>query len=190
MPLDTKRLTKHYDKLPPRERFALMVSAFQRGDKTEHQLLIRTSPKEMFSIPTFRGYSEGFRELADFYVICQLETGIGISIGVATTLDEEKAVDLERKIPLRTLAHRFIVWRDAWQRLCDDYGIDWQAYLSMHPASATIEHLENLACRLDFSPEVASAVLHCGDEEAEVITGDELYEFLKERMEQRVAAWT
>ena len=143
----------------------------------------------MFSIPTFRGYSEGFRELADFYVICQLETGIGIAIGLAT-LDEEKAADLDRIIPLRMLAHRFVVWRDAWQRLCDDYGIDWPAYLSMHPASATIKHLGNLASGLDFSPEVASAVLHCDDDEAVTITGDELYEFLKERMEQRVAAWT
>lgn len=190
MPLDTKRLTKHFDKLTPRERFALMVTAFQRGDEKEHQLLIRTAPREMFSIPTFRGYSEGFRELADFYVICQLETGIGIAIGVATTLDEEKAADLDRMIPLQVLAHRFVMWRDAWQRLCDDYGIDWPVYLSMHPTSATIEHLEKLACRLDFSPEVASAVLHCADDEDVLITADELYEFLKERMEQRVAAWT
>ena len=189
MPLDTKRLTKHYDKLRPRERFALMVTSFQRGDEKEHQLLIRTSPREMFSIPTFRGHSEGFRELADFYVICQLETGIGIAIGLAP-LDEEKTADLERMIPLRMLAHRFVMWRDAWQRLCDEYGIDWPAYLSMHPASATIEHLENLASSLDFSPEVASAVLHCGDNEDVLITTDELYEFMKERMEQRVAAWT
>ena len=45
MPLDTKRLTKHYNKLTPQERFALMVTAFQRGDETEHQLLIRASPR-------------------------------------------------------------------------------------------------------------------------------------------------
>ena len=142
----------------------------------------------MFSIPTFRGYSEGFRELADFYVICQLETGIGIAIGLAP-FDGEKAAEPEQFIPLRMLAQRFVVWRDAWQRLCDDYGIDWPSYLSMHPASVTIKHLENLASRLDFSPEVASTVLHCGDDEAVLITADELYGFLKERMEQRVAAW-
>ena len=73
MPLDTKRLTKHFDKLMPRERFALMVTAFQRGDETEHQLLIRTAPRQVFSIPTFRGYSEGFQELADIVCIRMIQ---------------------------------------------------------------------------------------------------------------------
>ena len=91
---------------------------------------------------------------------------------------------------MRVLAHRFLVWRDGWQRLCDDYGIDWPAYLSLYPASATIEHLEHVAPRLAFSPKFAEAMLHRGDDEAVVITVDEVYELLKERMEQRVAAWT
>jgi hypothetical protein len=120
-------------------------------------------------------------------VICQLEIGIGISIGMPT-LDETKADDLDRIISLRVLTHRFLVWRDGWQRLCDDYGIDWPAYLNLHPASATIEHLEHLASRLAFTGKFAEAVLH-GGEEPVVITVHELYGLLKERMEQRVKAW-
>jgi len=87
------------------------------------------------------------------------------------------------------LAHRFLVWRDGWQRLCGDYGIDWEGYLSLHPASATMRHLEELASGLAFSPKFAEDVLHGGDEPV-VITVDELYELLKGMMEQRVAAWT
>jgi hypothetical protein len=89
---------------------------------------------------------------------------------------------------LRVLTHRFLVWRDAWQRLCDGYGIDWPAYLSLYPASATMRHLENLASGLAFSPKFAETVLHRGEEPV-VIMVDELYELLKEMMEQRVAAW-
>jgi hypothetical protein len=188
MPLDSKRLARHYDKLTPQERFSLMASAFLRGDELEHGRLIRTSPRQVFSLPAFHGQSEAFREMADFYVICQLEIGIGIAVGLAS-LDANKAADPKRIVPLRVLAHRFVVWRDAWQRLCDDYGIDWPGYLSLYPASATIEHLEHLASRLDFSPKFAEAVLHRGDEPV-VITVDELYEMLKEQMEQRVAAWS
>jgi hypothetical protein len=186
--LDTKRLTRHYDKLTPQKRASLMASAFLRGDEVEHGRLIRTSPRELFSLPAFHGHSQAFRELADFYVICQLEIGIGIAVGLAS-LDANKAADPKRIVPLRVLAHRFVVWRDAWQRLCDDCGIDWPAYLSLHPASATMRHLEELAPRLAFSPKFAEAVLHRGDEPV-VITVDELYELLKEMMEDRVAAWT
>jgi hypothetical protein len=49
--------------------------------------------------------------------------------------------------------------------------------------------LRNWPPHLAFSDEFARDVLHRGDEPV-VITVDELYEILKEMLEQRVAAWT
>jgi hypothetical protein len=132
------------------------IAADLHGDEVEHGRLTRTSPRQVFSLPAFHGQSEAFREMADFYVIYQLDIGIGISVGLAG-LDAKKA-DPKRIIPLRVLARRFIVWRDAWQRLCDDYGIDWPAYRSLYPDSATMRHLEELAPRLAFSPKCGEVV--------------------------------
>ena len=51
------------------------VAASVRGDEAEQDRLQSSAPEHLFCVPDYRGYSEGFNEVASLYLIQQLETG-------------------------------------------------------------------------------------------------------------------
>src|SRR5688500_231314 len=65
-------LTKHYDKLTARERFAAFMAADIRDDKTEMHALISSAPRKTFSFPHTRGLTDGFEFLSSWHMIKQL----------------------------------------------------------------------------------------------------------------------
>jgi hypothetical protein len=90
---------------------------------------------------------------------------------------------------LAMFAHRFLVMQRAWSLLGEEYGVDGDAVLSVHHAWSTIQDLAELAeifaCTLD----EAAVWVSERDEEASLVTAEQLFEVLKEAVEERVRWW-
>jgi hypothetical protein len=187
MPINAKRLTKHYPKLPPRDRFRLMMAARQRGDGPEARRLIDSSPKKTFQVPHYRGYSEAFLEVTGCHVTFQLELGVHMWKCLARmngTTDHER---IRAKVALRLLAGLFRLRQQAWEMLCREYGCDGRGVLSAHPAGASLEELEGTAAEHAFSRDEVKILL--GTADAEVISVEDIYEDMKAAIEERATWW-
>jgi hypothetical protein len=181
-------LTRHYEKLTPRERFSLIVAAGIRGDEADREKLMRSAPKKAFSVPNHRGYAEGFADVGSLYVAQQLETGIWMWRVLAMIEGDQKDSPRWEQC-LAMFASRFLVWRKAWRMLCEEYGVDGDAVLSVHPTWKTVQQLAELAEILALSPDEAAVYVHERDEEASLVTAEEICEVLKEAVEERVRWW-
>jgi hypothetical protein len=186
--ISTKQLTKHYDKLTARERFSLIVAAGVRGDEAERERLARSAPKQTFSVPNHRGYAEGFADVGNLYVALQLETGIWMW-RVLAVIDTGKKENPRLQQCLAMFANRFLVLKRAWHLLCEEYGVDGDAVLSVHPTWNTARELAELAETFAFSPGEAAVWVSERDEEATLVTAEQIYEGLKVAVEERVTWW-
>ncbi len=86
-------------------------------------------------------------------------------------------------------ANRFLIWQKAWRRLCEDYGVDGDGVLGVHPAWNTVQELAELAETFAISPAEAAVWVSERDEEARLITAEDVYKSLKEAVEDRVRWW-
>ena len=137
MSLNTKRLVKHYEHLTPRERFSLIVAAGIRSDEGERDHLVRSAPKQTFSVPNHRGYAEGFAEVGNVYITWQLETGIW-KWRALLVIESGRKAKTRQTNSLEMFTNRFLVWQKAWSLLCEEYGVDGDGVLSVHPAWNTV----------------------------------------------------
>jgi hypothetical protein len=126
------QLKKHYNKLTAPERFALMVSAGARGDKSERKALSDSAPKVNFEFPNTQGLAEGFDFLTAWHVIQQLGSAgtFWLLNTMATDAEDGEAVTtLEGKQyvygeAISLAARRFIEGMEAFKAVCQEYNID------------------------------------------------------------------
>ncbi len=71
--MNTESLARHYGKLKPRERFPLLVAAFERGDEAERERLLQTAPRVTFGLPDYWGIATAFDSLANFTFLTLLD---------------------------------------------------------------------------------------------------------------------
>jgi hypothetical protein len=57
--VNTKALSKLYDRLTPWERLPLITAAVERGDDAETHRLSRSAPRLHLSLPDYHGSSDG-----------------------------------------------------------------------------------------------------------------------------------
>ena len=181
-------MTRHYEKLTPRERFSLIVAAGIRGDEADREKLMRSAPKKAFSVPNHRGYAEGFADVGNVYIAQQLDTGVWMWRSL-NAIEGDQKEDSRLHQCVAMFASRFLVWRKAWRMLCEEYGVDGDAVLSVHPTWKTVQQLAELAEILALSPDEAAVYVHERDEEASLVTAEEICEVLKEAVEERVRWW-
>jgi hypothetical protein len=186
--MNLKRVSKHYDKLTPRERFSLIVAAGVRGDDSEQDLLKRSAPTQLFRVPAHRGYAEAFCDVACLYLLQQLETGV--HCGKCLTLLESAETTSERLWNcLGLFGHQFVVRRQAWQRLCEEYRVDGDAILSIYPGFDVVRALDQMISPLAFTPEQATKILHDRDETLAAASPEEIHEAMRQSVEARAASW-
>src|SRR5262249_12264295 len=70
--MNTRRMSKDYVNLTPRERVPLMVAALSRGDYVELDRLGHSAPKVGYKMPDFSELSQGLQDLAMLYMLRQL----------------------------------------------------------------------------------------------------------------------
>jgi hypothetical protein len=71
--MDANGLTRHYDKLTPRERLPLIVAAVDRGDDAEADRLTRSAPRDGIRLPNYHGLAEGMLLASLFHMMTQLD---------------------------------------------------------------------------------------------------------------------
>ena len=159
-----------------------------RSDEGEREQLVRSAPKKVFSVPNHRGYAEGFAEAGNVYITWQLETGIWMWRALSMIeADRKENIRLARCLAM--FANRFLIWQKAWSLLCEEYGFDGDGVLSVHPAWKTVQELAELAETFAISSGGAAVWVSDRDEEASLITAEEVYEGLNEAVEERVRWW-
>jgi hypothetical protein len=123
------QVRKQYDKLTPPERFALMVAAGARGDKSERSALAGGAPTVTFEFPNVIGLSQGFEALTVHHAIQQLGTaGALFQLIYLGTGDEpiqgESGETYNQGDVITLTARRFMEGREAFNAVCEEYKID------------------------------------------------------------------
>lgn len=139
------QIKKQYDKLTPRERFALIVAAGARDDIAERDALVNSAPKKAWKIVSHYGIVQGFDFASMFYMIDQLGalTSMYFMMAGSTPGNDGKKYthikhdgkefsinfdDYGNKVIRRVLVNYM-----AWLRLCNEYKIDGDVLLKPLP---------------------------------------------------------
>lgn len=91
---------------------------------------------------------------------------------------------------LAMFANRFLVWQKAWQQLCEEYGVDGDGVLGVHPAWNTVQELADLVETFAISPMEAAVWVNERDEGASLVTSEQICDALRKAIEARVRWWT
>jgi len=146
-------LQKHYDKLTPRERLALIVAAMERGDENERRALIDAAPTALYRLPDYQNLYDVLQLLALSYLINQLHRAYSIST-LAHVGEENDAAYRGAKIA----AYTFCVQADAWRAFCGELGIDQNAMIAgFEDALFSLEFAEKIAREFAFTFEETRA---------------------------------
>jgi hypothetical protein len=144
------KLQKHYDKLTPRERLALILGAIERGDETERAALVDTAPHWTYRLPHHQNLYDVLQLLALSHLVNQLQRALTIS-----TLAHVGEND---NMPYRgacIAAYVFCVQADTWRAFCDELGIG---------ENAIIAEFKDALAALEFAEEIARAIAYTFDE--------------------------
>ena len=174
--MNTKTLTKLYDRLTARERLPLLIAAGARGDDVERERLLATAPWVTFSAPHHYRLADALYKAADWHRLILLDLaanfwqwwGLWMIHGVqanrptgggrprrgrryAALAHEMRAYSLARYH-----AARFVNHVDGWQRFCAELHIDPLAQLEPMIGWQTVVSTESPARELAFSVEEAA----------------------------------
>ena len=120
-----KILRCDYDRLTPKERLSLLLEAATRGDDQEHLALMVSAPKEHYTVSHHYFLANAFGHLAAVHVCQCLSLGILMLIGKGVlhhAVDNNEADQVESC--MGDLAMEILTQDAAWQRFCDDNGVD------------------------------------------------------------------
>lgn len=131
-----KTLRRDYDKLTPVERFSMMLDATRRGDDQEHLALMTSAPKDYYKIAHHYWLVKAFEQLAAVHVAGILDMGCLLLLGEGILDHVEDDSEAEEVTNRMIDAAIMILIQDAaWQRFCDNNGVDPRAVLLDVPGS-------------------------------------------------------
>jgi hypothetical protein len=165
--MTTNQLARYYQTLTPWERLPLIVAACQRGDQVEEERVAGSAPRNGFRLPDFWGLAEGLNDLAQCYLLKQLDLAAFYwrfaALLEREPLDrpsrQERQRDERRWQLLKMLCYRYVVRADGWRLLCTELHVDPVALLKELPGYDTVQQMEQVARLLTFSTEEALAFL-------------------------------
>jgi len=164
-------LQKHYDRLAPRERLALICAAIARGDDAERRALIDSAPVHSYRMPDYHGEADAFNLICLFHIAKQLDLAY-LQATLAST-DPKGKKDQERLYHACCMsAYVYCTRADAWRAFCEELGIDAGAALKGLPGADSLLLAGNVARRIAFTEQEAQAYLGQGGER--LPTGGEL----------------
>jgi hypothetical protein len=143
--MNTTALSRQYDKLTPRERFALLVAAAARGDDTERTRLLLAAPPRQYTVSDHHGVVESFTWLSDYHftalldlAACYLEAFA--EVRRSRTKDDEG--DFEYVL---ALGYLFQTYLRGWRRFCADLHVDPEHLWQQRPGYSTVQRTEQLS---------------------------------------------
>lgn len=149
-------LQKHYDKLTPRERLAMIFAAIARDDETERQILIDSAPRLRYIMPDYHGEADAFNYVCLLHIAKQLDNAF-----LQATLahfDAKSRSQGERIYRACCIAaYVYCVRADAWRAFCEGLGIDADAALKHLPGADSLTMAESIARSIAFTLEEAQA---------------------------------
>lgn len=146
-------LQKHYGKLTPRERLALIVAASARGDETERRALIDSAPRLTYRLPDYSEMYDVLQLLALSYLVNQLNRAWNMS-----TLGHLGESNNAPYRGARIAAYVFCVQADAWRAFCGEIGIDPNAMTAgFEDALFSLEFAEKIAREFAYTFDEAQA---------------------------------
>jgi hypothetical protein len=197
--VNTKSLTKLYDRLTPWERLPLLLAAVERGDDAEARRLAHSASRLHLSLPDYHGLSEGLMLLTFFHVLGQFERGLRYWQLVGTAADWEAfpvgPEDRERAERLwkiaRLTAYRLGVEADGWMRFCEELHLDGEALLRDLPCYDTLRRTQQTARALAWTAdEGADCLRWLAPGDAALPTAEGVARGLREFLQERVAWWS
>jgi hypothetical protein len=196
--MNTNALSRHYDRLTPQERLALLVAASARGDELEHARLARTAARAPFAMPDYYGLGEGLQLLSLLYVTEQMELAAlywhcsGRLDRLALGRGHDRQARVDRLLgTVRMLAYRFTVNADAWRRLGRELRIDTGRLLERLPGRETLRVTEQATRGDALSPEEATTWLSGeGRSDGRPATVEEALADMHALLQDRVDWWS
>ncbi len=74
--MNTKSLSRHYRKLTPEERVALLISATDRGDGDDADQLAASAPSIVLELPNYHGLADGWMLLSMYHMMDKLDLAL------------------------------------------------------------------------------------------------------------------
>jgi len=151
--MNTHNLVQHYATLTPWERVPLLVAASARADEVERDRLARSAPQYTFRVPDYWGLGEGLDDLAQRYLLSQLDLA-ACYWRIAAFLHQEplgcsrqQGRQHQQRLGkmLKVLAHFVAVRVDGWQLLCAGLHLDPDTLLRQLPGYEAVQGMEQLA---------------------------------------------
>lgn len=144
--MNGKAIHKHFDKLTPRERAALVVNAFGRDDRVEINRLIDAAPRITLDAPDF---GRTMMRLADaIRWHAQAQTANAANMFLVMHFEEsERYPDVDGAVMV--MAFNIITRADSWRLFCAELGLDPGGALKLAGADPLL---------LEWAEEVARAV--------------------------------
>jgi hypothetical protein len=136
--MTTPRLTQLYDRLTIKERIPLLLAAQARGDASEYQRLLRSSPQRTWCFAEHLWTEQALHVLALTYTSEQLDAAAGYFF--ARWRLEDAA---EEWLPAAdACAYFFAANAAAWRRFCTGLGIAPAALTAVNHRGRFLEYCE------------------------------------------------
>lgn len=211
--MNSNPLSRHCLMLTPWERLPLIVAASARADVVEKDRLARSAPQNSFRVPDYWGLAEGFKDLAQLYLIQQLDLAafywecmaVLESAPPSNTRASRHTQQREKRLgkEMKMLAYRYIIRADGWKLLCAELRVASDFLVAGMPGYQAVQHMEQVARPLAFTAEQAIAYLRrmsdidqpaqegttAGQRVYRISTADDVAQAMKEFLSERLDAW-
>lgn len=154
--MNLNAIRKNYETLTYIERHALLISAFQRGDQNEIDAIYAATPRKLYSEIDFYELKQNLLIL-QMFVIIEKFNYFNIALMLAETENPK------RKGAERLSLYLFFTLADAWRLVCNEIGIDADAFERMlFPNQTFIYRLGNVENSFrDIAFNEAEATVYC-----------------------------
>jgi hypothetical protein len=147
-----KGLERHYDKLSPRERVAMITAAWMRSDDAEAMRLIDGAPQRQYVMGEHVWLGTALRQVELVYLSHQLDTAVTFwrTLGMAESVaDDERSERL--LLGARALAFRMVQASDGWKLFCEELGVPAPGYIEQAPMYRNVADTLDAARLMAFS---------------------------------------
>src|SRR5262245_15601287 len=140
--MNTQGLARQYDKLTPRERFALLVAAAARGDEFERSRLILSGPQKNYRVSDHFGLVMSFSWLSDYHFTELLDLAGCYFEAFAELRGSRKKDDEEAWDNVMLLGYLFQTSLRGWHKFCADLNVDPEYLWQGRPGLRTIQRAD------------------------------------------------
>lgn len=187
--MNPNAISRHYEKLTPRERLPLIMAADARGDVTEYQRLVQSASRCQFTVPDHFPLAMAFQEVANVHLIELLAVAAAYwasSAHMKNETDGGRSLDL-----YRLLGYRFKVLWDAWCEVVEELRIDPNAYFRLTLGFGMLELTVQATAQGTISPDEADQCIRRGTQNARssAIRVEREAQSLRDVFKARAAFW-